>query len=350
MQENLIKTNSYLELPLPQSPSSRMDDTDDNSSGSSSNSSTPRNISHVSLNVTCASNGQEPLHLDKREHYSALGYCNEDRSVAEEETACDRPFRRDETTHLSVEELIELSTHDAQVTTKNQSYTENLVELCTSNSEIISMNSSETVNTDHAVMGNHEGYVKHNSMSVELNRATPISFDMGTISTNSIQNSPAEEPPTSPIVSFDFGISTLNLSPAQSPDVILTLEENENEVAFNFGSSHLEPNEDLSDVSDRFHLPKGFTSPVATLYPATANGYVVDMTHHTNAFFDFCNNTRCDRSDLYFFDKDLGDSDQLSPSLSKFSLSQRFFSTSSGVNLPFFTSLVRSGYVSKDSS
>lgn len=380
------KLSNYLELPLPQSPGSRMDDADDNSSnsGSSSSSSTPRNSSCVSLNVTCASNGHvpsiepTPLHLDKQERYSALGYCNGDMSVAKEETACDIPFRRKETTHLSAEELNILPTHDAQVTVKNQGYTgpDNFVsmdedELCTSDSEITYMDSSETINTDHAVIGNCAGHDKHNSMSPELstnsiqNRATPLSFDMGASrksSTNSIQPSALqEEPPTSPVVVFDFGVSTLNFQEEQSPDVILTLEENDGKdvIAFNFGSSQLEPNEDSSDAGELLHeLPNfslGFTLPdkLITLYPATVNGYVVDIpngAHHdnTNAFFDFCNSTRCDRSDLYIFDKNLGehnDSDQLSPlSLGEFSLSQTFPSTFSS---PFFTSLVRSGYVSK---
>lgn len=361
-------------------------------------SETSSNSSHCSLNKKmsgsncCVQSAEDTtIHLDLPDHHSDVGYCNDDHLSTDEEATHDS--RSLTSTHSSMDELNNLSTHQPSkdFTVDLRSVSVDADVLYTSDSETsltATLDSLEALCMERST--NYpsvisEGYVKHNSSSteVELNcRATTPLCEARRSSVNSVSSTLGK--PTSPIVEFDFGVSTLNFygsqdalahSPAMTSSTCKELETaDKSEVAFDFGmppSSDMEFNADTASLHEGQDLPNYSHNGLALnmndvkRYMETPSGYVVDTInganhgqhHHcTTTFFDFCNSKGCDKSDLYTFNKhfdseivslcevrSLGEhrgSDALSP----ISISLGELNSSNEPSLV----LVRPGYVSGD--
>ena len=329
MEGSLVeeKLSNYWELPLPQSSDSKsisMDGDTCSDSGSSSDSSS-LSPNFLSMTNHIPSAQATTFHLNRH-----------DRG---EETVCENPTEQ-------------MPTNIPLITNEFQGYVSKKLDedfLCSSDSDITSIRSLEVVTTDYPMSRNQKDCVEHNSTSVEINsvqdRTTPPYSD-----TKENRKSSIDSP--TPVVVFDFGASTMIYDPsqeeaddslAQTPTEMVALDSR---IAFDLGSSQLKPIENPSDDSKEDHLPSfslGLTSPVGTLsnvtfkdseeYPITASGYVIDAAggahrDRSKDFFDFCSSTRPDKSDLYNFNKILGEH---KVSLSGFSVSQSFPDISNGL-------------------
>jgi hypothetical protein len=263
-------------------------------------------------------------------------------------------YRHTESTPQSVQENSELLiTVDAD--TQGKCVRGDVNVLHSSVNNLASVGSSGIV---HSV-GNLDGYVQHNISSSMVSEATPLCIDQEASTQFSVNSTPdVEELPTkaSPVVVFDFGIPSASMSQEEpSPNMVLATEDDTKDViAFDFGSSHLE----LSDNGALLREEQNLSSELAshaqlvgtlcsnrvngTKYQATTctTGYVVGITEETrdsNDFFDFCKSTKSGKSDLYTFNKTLGDelneNDQLSPLLlGEFYLSQTSSAPDAGLS------------------
>lgn len=251
------------------------------------------------------------IELDLQECHNDRGYCNDEETAIKRETA--QPFMQETNNNQEIRDCVKNSVPNNSVSVDED-------ELHTYNSEAYSIDSliGCCVDLDDSVTSGYQGYTEHNCNSVEVDIATPRCVDTEAArksSINSVADSvlvSEEEPPTSPVVVFDFGVSPPNFDGSQeeayTPAAITpsTLEEttSENAIVFDFGTSDLELNGDSNKGSDTASLHEelefssfswGQTLPhsndIIEQCPTTlehgvetVNGYVVDVNneaHHS---------------------------------------------------------------------
>lgn len=247
MQENHIKER-------PQS-SESLDDAE-----RLSDSLTSLNCSPISLRATGASDryvSPTEIQLDLQETYDDKGYCNDEELVSDQECAIrGENFQTFLTTNSnSIQETngyMKIPIHN------KHTYDSDTV-------SVVSFSMDYSLDFDDSVISSHQGHTKH---SPEVGVVPPLCLDSEAArkySVNSVSDSiPASEgqQPTSPVVVFDFGVSTVNFDEGQDDEdhipADITLEEttSENTIAFDLPFSAIYLSDDSGDDSDTASLHK----------------------------------------------------------------------------------------------